>query len=307
MKQKVIELILNRPNIRTVEIADILDLEPDSVRPWVAAEIGSGTIVEEPVIAPNGKTVLSFRFFSSAPAAAAVAATLAPEPTPARVARTVPPTSKRPGAAPKPAPEVVKPAIPVTIDVPVTRKLDVPIFTATHALPPAAATRGKSKAATAIEYLLGSGPVRTASLKRAMGLAASAHPSNYLKHALQTGRVLYDAPGGMWSAVGPELVKAADAAPQPAHRCEAQSVDVVASVSEVTPAPAPAQEAQEVAAAVVAVPAKRDSGADRFIAGVLSDGSLHLRIPGESPLDLPVEHARALWEFMQTHGSVAWA
>lgn len=307
MKQKVIELILNRPNIRTVEIADIFDVEPDSVRPLVAAEIASGTIVEEPVIAPNGKTVLSFRFFSSAPAAAAVAATLAPEPTPARVARTMPPTSKRPGAASKPAPEVVKPAISVSIDVPVTRKLDVPIFAAASALPSAAATRGKSKAASAIEYLRGSGPVRTASLKRAMGLSSSSHPSSYLKHAIQAGRILYDAPGGMWSAAGPELVKAADAAPQPAHRCEAQSVDMVASASKVAPAHAPAKDAQGVVAPVVAVPTKRDSGADRFIAGVLSDGSLHLRIPGESPLDLPVEHARALWEFMQTHGSAAWA
>ncbi|MEJ7806014.1 MAG: hypothetical protein WKG03_08875, partial [Telluria sp.] len=55
------------------------------------------------------------------------------------------------------------------------------------------------------------------------------------------------------------------------------------------------------------VPAFQEpSNAPQFVAGVMSDGSLELRIPGKAPFDLPAEHARTLYEFMQAHGYAAW-
>ncbi|MEJ7804319.1 MAG: hypothetical protein WKG03_00135, partial [Telluria sp.] len=155
MKQAILNLIRTSPNVRTVEISDKLDIDLDRVRPLIAGDIASGVIVEEPVIAPNGRTVLSFRFASAAPVAAAVAATLAPEPIPARVARTIKPASRAadqmpekaqvhapeqavaagdalatqfvmgaPQPAAKPGPADAAPEI----DVPITRKYDVPLL-----------------------------------------------------------------------------------------------------------------------------------------------------------------------------------
>ena len=74
--------------------------------------------------------------------------------------------------------------------------------------------------------------------------------------------------------------------------CATQPEQAAVQVPELAPAPA--------------APAIPDPAAQRFIAGVLSDGSLHLRIPGQQPLDLPPEHARALYQFMQAHGYAAW-
>ena len=66
-----------------------------------------------------------------------------------------------------------------------------------------------------------------------------------------------------------------------------------------------APEVSESAPLSAAAPA-RDPAAERFLSGILSDGSLHLRIPGMKPFDLEPEHARALWEMMRLHGYAAW-
>lgn len=217
MKHQILELILNRPNIRTVEIADRLDMEPDAVRPHIADEIKSGIIVEEPIVAPNGRTVQSFRYATAKPQAVVVTEALA-DPLPARVLRALPPTerplaererplSSRP-AGPPPratdplslavspahaAPELTQAAAePLDIVVPVTRKEGVPLIASSEA--PAARKRRAgppTKIELAIECLRAASgePVPSEMLARAMGLLAKQHPAAYLRDALLDGRV----------------------------------------------------------------------------------------------------------------------
>lgn len=423
MKQQVLNLIHRFPNIRTVEISDRLDIDVEQVRPYVAAEISSGEIVEEPIIAPNGRTVQSFRFKDAAPVAAAVAATLAPEPTPARVTRALPPTS-RPVSAVVPVPAVqqlvVAPA-PVAktldIDVPVTRKDDVPLVVVdakvatSQQLPVTRVERGMALLREKHPGIVGS-----AELAIAMGLPVKHSPYSYLQSAIRSGRAV--CVGREWAlgpkelarlglpaaaeapapaAAAPEAVPEAAPAPefpratpfalmdyQPGskqctmsctpHPADPRSAaeralmcpDCVPVAAAAVPHPEPVSAlAQEAAAGGVVEPVPapvpvpvdrapreraywggndrypvprvakdapelggcgrfengklvktaeqllasapaRDPAAARFIAGVLSDGSLHLRIPGQSPVDLPPDDARALYEFLQAHGYAAW-
>jgi len=233
MKTEVLSLILSRPNVRTVEIADRLDMDPECVRPLIADEIKRGIIVEEPVVAPNGRTVQSFRYATAAPAAAVVLEAQA-SPFPARVLRSLPPTerpivererplSSRPVPMPppratdplslalspahvatEPAPELAQAAAdePLEIDVPVTRKEGVPLV----ASAPAVFTAGRAKAPTRVELALAClraahpSPVQTVALASAMGLPSGHHPTSYLKMALNKARVLRN--GTEW-ALGP--------------------------------------------------------------------------------------------------------
>lgn len=91
MKKQILELIALRPNIRTVEISDQLDIDMERIRPLIDSEIKSGLIVVSPIRAPNGKMVDSFRSTS-----------------------TVPVVQSKAEAAPvKPVVEAVKPAVEV--------------------------------------------------------------------------------------------------------------------------------------------------------------------------------------------------
>ena len=63
----IVDLIQKRPLIRTVEIADIVDCEPDRVEAALSGHIARGEVIVTPVIAPNGRTVNGYEF--KAPAA----------------------------------------------------------------------------------------------------------------------------------------------------------------------------------------------------------------------------------------------
>lgn len=56
----ILELIAKRPGIRTVEIADLVDCEPEMVQPAIQAEIDAKRIIVKPVTAPNGKPANAF-------------------------------------------------------------------------------------------------------------------------------------------------------------------------------------------------------------------------------------------------------
>ena len=367
MKQQVLEIILNRPNARTVEIADKLDIDPEQVRPFIAAEIAQGVIVEETIVAPNGRPVMSFRYASAAPKATVINE-LPSDPLPPRVLRALPPTERPLAAAPRPqvpAPEPIRgvaldaPA-PLEIDVPVTRKADVPLAAPSIVVQP---KQTRVERAIACLRAANGTPVHSADLADAMGLKDTSSPAAYLKYAMSDGRVCMR--GKNWTlgpALGgtPEAVPASQAPQAPTAAQWVASAEGEDSPAIERPPVAPVSEGVAAASAWVAaaeddaplriggaanypippvaegapdisrpglyengefrkapeeivgvapvapaVPV-RDSGAQRFIAGVLSDGSLHLRIPGISPLDLPPEHARALYEFMQAHGYAAW-
>ncbi|MGI4936309.1 MAG: hypothetical protein ACRYF5_06125 [Janthinobacterium lividum] len=65
MIHQMLELIARRPQIRTVEIADLLDMEPDSVQPKLQKYIDGGQILLIPIIAPNGREANGFEFSES--------------------------------------------------------------------------------------------------------------------------------------------------------------------------------------------------------------------------------------------------
>lgn len=61
-RDHIYTLIAQRPQIRTVEIADIIDCEPELVQPALALEIAAGDIVVHEVTAPNGRPANGFEF-----------------------------------------------------------------------------------------------------------------------------------------------------------------------------------------------------------------------------------------------------
>lgn len=67
MKQRILNLIALRPNIRVVEISDALDIDMELIRPMIKAEIGTGMIVVGTAVALNGLIVETFRSAVQAP------------------------------------------------------------------------------------------------------------------------------------------------------------------------------------------------------------------------------------------------
>ncbi len=59
---KLLALIALRPKIRTVEIADLIDCEPDQVEPALKDYLTPGHIIMHQVTAPNGKPANGFEF-----------------------------------------------------------------------------------------------------------------------------------------------------------------------------------------------------------------------------------------------------
>lgn len=58
--QKILELIVSRPGIRTVEVADLVDCELEMVRPSIRDEIDAGLVKVSTVVAPNGRNANAF-------------------------------------------------------------------------------------------------------------------------------------------------------------------------------------------------------------------------------------------------------
>jgi hypothetical protein len=61
-KQAILALIARQPKIRTVEIADHVDCEPDQVEQLLRDEISRGDITKHSIKAPSGKEILEFEF-----------------------------------------------------------------------------------------------------------------------------------------------------------------------------------------------------------------------------------------------------
>lgn len=59
---RIYTLLVQRPQIRTVEIADIIDCDPEQVEPRLAADISAGRVVVHRVTAPNGRSANGFEF-----------------------------------------------------------------------------------------------------------------------------------------------------------------------------------------------------------------------------------------------------
>jgi hypothetical protein len=217
MKLQILALIDAHPNIRTVEIADKLDMDVDSVRPLVADDIRRGDIVEEPITAPNGRVVQSFRMAWAKPVAAVAPALVIPTLS-ARIARSLPPAARdKPVAkvAPEPALPLIEPDAPnpmaeaVDIDVPVTRKPGASLLGKSKPKTKAAPRQRVNRTELAIECLrnANSVPMTMEFLRRAMLLADNCHPASYLTGAVNEGRIVCH--NKMWRLGPKELEKMA--------------------------------------------------------------------------------------------------
>lgn len=319
MKQQILDLILTRPNIRTVEIADRIDCDVESVRPLIADELRSGVIVEEDIRAPNGRIVQSFRYANAVPVAEVVKV-LPPEPLPARVLRALPPTERptvpraqepkpapKPAQAPapKPAPAPVAAPVPtptaaqaaaepLEIDVPVSLKPGV-----TLAAPPASG-KAKSRVDMALDCLRAAGgqSVTSGRLIEAMGVPKHHSPSSYLKFALKDGRVarsengwiagpalLGDAVGACAVGFAGEPAPNAVELPEPMVSVRATPSDValVEPTATVAPAPVVVSEQPAVQVAPDATAPKEHYPAPSFLASQAEA----VRIGGSSNYPLP--------------------
>ncbi|MGV7210485.1 hypothetical protein ACLB1G_21840 [Oxalobacteraceae bacterium A2-2] len=178
-KDQVYALIAKRPKIRTVEIADIIDCEPDQVEPALAQEIQRGDIVVHKVTAPNGRPANGFEFsgqFKQTEAYKAIGGMAGVESEPLVVSSA---------AVPPPPGAEVKEEVAVLM----TNKRE---------------QTGLTHAETAIAFIR-SAPgqlVNTNQLRKAMGLDQGRYPATYLMAALRDGRLARD--GAMWT-LGPAV------------------------------------------------------------------------------------------------------
>jgi hypothetical protein len=57
----ILDLITRKPGIRIIEIADLVDCDPDMVESSIRDEIKSGVVIATPITAPNGKSANALR------------------------------------------------------------------------------------------------------------------------------------------------------------------------------------------------------------------------------------------------------
>lgn len=191
-KKMVMDLIRRQPGVRSVEIADELDMDVEQVHRLLVDEIGAGTIVVKQLTAPGGKALNSYHFSPQAQSATA----------PVALAALAIGTAS---------------ATPVTVSASAEKQAPETAWER-RASP-------KMRTELAIDYLrtCGAAGARSQELAAAMGLRADQSPSNFLRTARERGQVI--AADGRWriveSAVAHSPAKA-PAIPEPgaaAFRC----------------------------------------------------------------------------------------
>lgn len=225
--EKLFVLIAARPQIRTVEIADLIDCEPEQVQPALQPHVDSGNLTLIEVTAPNGRPANGFMItrqfmdselyqvlLPSIKEQRAADGQMKPVPTPAPVL-----------VAPKPpeksmtAPGVQRAAAPrQVVDEPdeVTPASSKPAAPVPRKMGETPAPVTSTVIQRVIEYLREHGPVTSAELRPVVGVGQQHYPSNYFQLALRDGRILRH--GRLYSLPVQALpvdVAAAPAAPAP--------------------------------------------------------------------------------------------
>ena len=235
--QQIYSLMLKTPNIRAVQIADALDQPLAKASEALRSMVESGDVLQSKGVAPNNVPCMVYSVSDdgrlSSDYRAAYAASLRD------VAVVVP------VAAPAPVP--------------------VPAVAVAPATPPAPAVG--TRVDRAIAFIRQKGSATNAELRAAMGLLATQSPSQFLKPAIENGRIVYvdfvwSLGDGKPSVVPVDTPAAAPAGPAPA-------------AAPAAPAPAPAA-AQPVVKPVPTTPA----AAPVFRCGLWSDGVLELQRDG---------------------------
>jgi hypothetical protein len=148
----ILELICRRPGIRMVEIADLVDCEPDMVQPAIQSEIDAGNIHVEKVTAPNGRPANAFI------------------PSPDLVQKYAPKTER-------PA-ETSASQIEQLSNVGKVEMM-------------AAAAEAPTKVKRAMAFLQTNGKATTAELRQVMGIGEKAQPRAYLATQIRKGMVVF--------------------------------------------------------------------------------------------------------------------
>lgn len=378
LRLKILEIILNKPNLRAVDIADRLDIDAERVRPLIAADIETGSVVEEEITGPNGRPAMSFRF-ASEQAKAPVAAELQAASVPARVARALPP-AQRPVVASNPTradraiaflherhPEPVsgvelmlamglsihhspyqtmrssinrgrvdytnhmwtlgpvelfKLSAGVTTEVPevapapapATMTADEWVVGADPEAAPvdlvkpevqpdperddAAAWVDKAKDETpTLEFEVKGASMRFGGFAAGEGLSKAGQWPLPITGGLPKVGSLAHSPFFMEGSMVVSENGALKSFPLKIQGADLGQWDKLMSESTVSDE-----------RTMRAMPdAARASNEPKLVSGLLSDGSLHLRIPGKRPFDLSPAQAADLFDFMQVHGFTVWA
>ena len=252
--QQIYSLMLKTPNIRAVQIADALDQPLAKASEALRSMVESGDVLQSKGVAPNNVPCMVYSVSDdgrlSSDYRAAYAASLRD------VAVVVP------VAAPAPVP--------------------VPAVAVAPATPPAPAVG--TRVDRAIAFIRQKGSATNAELRAAMGLLATQSPSQFLKPAIENGRIVYvdfvwSLGDGKPSVVPVDTPAAAPAGPAPAGPAPAAPAAAPAgpapAAAPAAPAPAPAA-AQPVVKPVPTTPA----AAPVFRCGLWSDGVLELQRDG---------------------------
>jgi hypothetical protein len=175
-KDSIYALIAQRPKIRTVEIADIIDCEPELIQPALALEIASHDIIVHAVTAPNGRPANGFEF------SAAFMLTAAYRDIATRAGVIVQGTAEtQPVAMEPPARRKgLKTSAGVQWRIPQTAK----------AAPPPGRPTYSDRAIAFIRA--NGGRVNNEVLRTALKLGPGASPSSYLRIAMVDGRLVRD-------------------------------------------------------------------------------------------------------------------
>lgn len=183
--QAILALIEQRPDIRTVQISDVLDFEFDAVQASLKLLIAEGHITSEVIRGPNARDATIYRVTPrglgwKAPKAATAVTQKAPE-RPADVAGPSPSANSLETSGI--AAETGKPAS-LEVAQPTTHASDKPL----------------TKIALAIKYLALNGPTNNFALRDAMNITYA--PMGILRGALDKGLLTYD--GQIWRLAEPD-------------------------------------------------------------------------------------------------------
>ena len=296
--EKMFVLIAARPQIRTVEIADIIDCDPDQVQPALQSNIDLGYLAVTEVTAPNGRPANAFtitRKFMCGDLYPKLQADIAAQRAADEQVRPSPAPAPKPAAAPRSLEQsMTAPGVERIAAVRVLPPEDdeMPVFTTGQAPPraPRSATGiPVSKIDVAIRFVRESGGrVSHAGMKAHLGITQHQSPVAWLGSALRDGRLARDGTDWLIGNGTPPTPAATPAVAEPLR----QAAPTQAPAPAVATPPAPEPKVAEPAPLALAVSV--DRAPPRFRWAAWSDGSIEIERDGQKVLTLSPDECVAL-------------
>jgi hypothetical protein len=170
-KNKVLELVQQRPGVRSVQISDLVDLDMDIVESILAQAVREGVIQVDEVVGANRLPAKTYSWAGVAPQGLdKQEVTIAVKPEMQQHVHTAP------AAAPT-APTETKAAPVAAASTTSTENQAQPVA-------------DRSKASVALDYLVVNGPTDRATLMTVMGLPNKSAIEQYLKPHVKSGKIV---------------------------------------------------------------------------------------------------------------------